>query len=319
MKKSLFLTLGLFLGTVLLPQVLSAQSAPQLDLSVDPATDFLQVKPGQKAVHSVTLTHNGTLPLQVTPRIVDFVADGQSGQPLLSDQASVDFITLQNPDMNLGQAFSLAPHTSKKIELVIAPTADTVPREYPLTLLFESKPANPETTIGTSSQTSAIIGSNLVIFVGDDSTVQGEMRIEKLDTSHVIDSFQPLKFAVTVFNDSAKSVPIQGTIKITDWLNRELINYDLEPDVVLGKSSRLVRQQTENEQDLTTQFIFDKPFLLGFYSIEVILDQPQTGFDSSLTMTRRVIAFPISIIVMLAIATGLYLVLRKRTGRMFND
>lgn len=315
MKKNLFFTLSLFLGIVLYPQFISAQSAPQLDLSVDPATDFIQVLPNQKAVHTITLTHNGTTPLQVTPHLVDFTPDGKTGQPQLSDQASVNFVSIQNPDLMLDQPFTLTPHITKKIDLLISPTADTITREYPLTLLFQTQ-ADPDTTLkGTTSQTNAVIGSNMIIFVGDESLATGEMSVSQLNLPYVIDSFQPLRFSAQIFNDNAKAAPIQGKITVSDWMNRELMNYTLAPDVVLGKSHRLVRPETENEQNSSTKFIFDKPFLMGFYTVEVTLDQPQAGVEAFVSMKRRVIALPFSMATVIITSAIAYFFLRRKINR----
>lgn len=295
--------------TWLTPQV-EAQTK-QIDLSLTPATDFIEVNPGETTTHKLTLTHNGTLPLVVTPKLVDFSADGQTGKPVLSETTSVDFVTLLDDGKRFGDSFTIKPHSSQVIILQIAPLKNTVEKEYPLTILFQTTPdINTTTSQHGNTVTSAIIGSNIIVSVGQQNLDYADLLIQEVKAPKLIDSFSSLEYQVLAYNQGNKAIPVYGSSRVLDWSDQELISFDLQNDVVLAHSQRLVRPASDSESNpIMSSFVYDPPFLIGPYTIEVTFKNPSQD-NISLTVVRyHVFALPFVIVVATLAAISFILIL----------
>ncbi len=282
----------------------------EIDLTIYPPTQFIELEKDQQKTYTIELTQNGNLPLEVTPHIVDFIPDGETGNPQLQGTSSVDFIKITNPNISFDRPFQLQPNTTTKININIDPNDNNIEKEYLNTIVFETRPSSQTSIIQTGTKTSAIIASNLIIYVGDFSNYTGEIYIKNLETASLVESFRPIKFSAIAFNDNPKSVPLSGKAKIYDWQMNQLAEYELYSDIVLGKSSRLIRHKNDIDQSLSSEFMYEEPFLFGPYTIEIELTNPDPNIQQTFTIRKRVLALPYSILIMIMIATTGYVLYR---------
>lgn len=292
----------------------------QIELEVSPAVIFLSVQPGNKITHTISLKQNGTTPLLVTPSLVDFKADGESGNPILQENSQVNFISVVNPDLDFDQPFLLAPNQEKQFVLNIQPPTNLAEKEFPLTILFRAEKQENVTT-GTKAISSAIIGSNLILHNSLEAKTTAGIEVEKIQVAKFFDSFRPLNFKILLKNKNINASPVSGQIRIIDWKNKELANFDLVPDIILGNNTRLARyevnpkKETGDEKNLSTNFVYDTPFLFGPYLIEVTINDPINNIEQSYILRAHTVAFPIAIGLAIIFILNTYLVYRYLVTR----
>lgn len=295
----------------------SVKAASDIDLEINPAVEFVSVLPGGKLQHTITIKQNGTTPLSVTPTIVDFKADGETGNPILSDTTHVDFISIENKDVNFGKAFNLTSEQSKQIVFNIHPNGDQIESEFPLTILFRAQAQN-ENQHGSGALSSAMIGANLIVHVSPNLENSGKLEVENIRSSKIFDSFRPLNFQILIKNTGNNATVVNGQVKVYDWQNKEILNESLAPDLILANSTRLARyspseKKTTKEPDysqLSSQFSYSSPFLIGPYTIEVALNDPVNQIEESFVLKTHVVAFPISIMLIILFSFNTYLAYR---------
>ncbi|HEX7017746.1 MAG TPA: hypothetical protein VF209_02465 [Patescibacteria group bacterium] len=288
----------------------SAQSAP-IDLSVSPPTEYIQVAPGKSISHTVTIEQHGSLPLRITPSIVDFASDGETGQPVLQFEkgSSFRYLKIKNPDVQLGQPFSLNPGQKKQIVFQIEPPSEAVQGEFPLTLLFTAQPPT-ENTIGTGSQVSGMVGSNLVVLVSTGQTDKGKLVLEKIRAPRLVDSFGSLAFSLLAKNNGRNATTASGSATITNWQNQIVAEYTFYPDMILAQTSRLLRHGQSVESDaadnITADFKYKPAFLIGPYTITASLNENGLENQSQSLLSIRVFAFPFSLLIVTLLGVVLY-------------
>lgn len=277
---------------------LGLSKAP-FSLAVSPPTTYLAVKPGAALTHTFTLRNYGQQALKITTQITDFTADGTTGKPILGDGSVFDKII--NPDLNFGQEFIIEPGENRSLTLSFTISDQAITKEYPLTVLFHGEPIEKN---GSSNRNltaaSGTVASNLIIFISDQSTRQGELIIDQIDYPRFIDSFGKINFKILARNLGPHALPITGQAAIKNLFQQSIIEYIFYPDYILGNSSRRVRNVEltaenidsqgkiiEDHLDkLSDQFSYRSPFMIGPYQIEVQLENQ--------TRQITVIALPFS-------------------------
>lgn len=300
----------------LFPSPAHAQSS-DIDLEVTPAVEFVSIIPGGKLQHTITIRQNGTTPLSVTPSIVDFSADGETGNPVLSNSTQVDFISIVNKDVDFGKSFNLTSNQSKQIVFNINPNGDQIESEFPLTILFSAQ-AQSENQHGSGALSSAVIGANLILHVSSNLENTGKLEVENIRSSKIFDSFRPLHFQVLIKNTGDNSTAINGFVKVYNWQGQQILEKEFVPDLILANSTRLARfslSQKEDTQEpdysqLSSEFSYSSPFLIGPFTIEVVLNDPVNKIDESFVLKTHVLAFPISIVLIILFSFNTYLAYR---------
>ncbi len=317
-KLILRLLLWLFiLAAILFPTPIQAQRS-DLDLGVQPAATYLDIEPGKTKKFQVSISHNGTTPLDVITQVVEFTTDGQTGIPRLDMDTTINFITIKDEDSLPSTTFKLLPHTKKQLTVVVSPPLDVVQKEYHLSVLFTAKAATTETNNGpkSGSQTSAILASNLIAFVSSEEIGGGPLTISQIKAPSIFDSLMPLVFRVNAKNEGRKAAPVKGRVRILNWLNQEIKSFPLATDIVLSDSSRNLSYLVNgtNSAELATQtetsvqsdiFTYDRPFLLGPLTIEAVLESNSEPVNTMMVQ-KRVLALPISIFCVILLAILFY-------------
>lgn len=289
------------------------------DLSVSPPTGYLRIRPGNLALHTIVLKNNGTSAISVTPKLVDFVSDGVSGQPILSNNSSFPYLDL---DKTSFENVVLNPGSTAQLTLNFSVPSTAENQEYPLTVLFEAKLADQSSD---DTKVTGTIGSNIVVLVSDTEFLEQQFTVDSFATAPVIDSFQPLAFAPVIKNNSYAAGIASGSAQITNWQGTIIAQYEILPEVVLGYSSRQIQPITteKNQEPLEINgndlsiFRHKSAFLLGPYTFSIFIPSGDPNNDKLIEHKKVVWAVPISIIIAVVVAAGLitiYYVYKSRSS-----
>jgi hypothetical protein len=284
-----------------------AQTTTPIDLAVGPPTTYLHLKPGTKSTHRLSIQQKGTLPLEITPSLVDFVSDGTSGQPILASESTFRYVTLSLPgDTNTQtNSFNLDPNQTKNSVLNFDIPAEAPEGEFPLTILFRAKPNQQYTVNPGNSEVNAVVGANIVVLISDSGQDKSNITLEKIESWKLVDSFMPISFTVLAKNSGSNASTASGSARITNWQNQPVATFPLYPDMILANSTRHLRTAPSLEaalQDpslLSPQFAYRSLFLLGPYTIDVDLQQNTTNQRTDSSLTQVVIALPFSLVAIL--------------------
>jgi len=323
------------------------QNLPQpISLTVAPATAYLKVGPGNTALHSITLTNDGTYPIRVTPKLVSFDADGKTGQPVLKETHHFPYL---DEDKTSFQPLNLQPNQTAQLTLHISVPPQAEKLEYPLTVLFAAEPAadhangglnegqgisSPTKIESTQSSTrlAGTIGSNLIVLITSETEPQPHLRITDWQSWPVVDSFGEITVRPIIQNDSYAASVASGSAVIKDWRGKAVASFLIEPTVILGKSSRLITpsqekintqqanaatQQANMATQQTSAFTYSSPFMIGPYTAEITLVHDQTNGTAAQISHTTIIALPFSLILAgLFAASGWWLYVQIQRKRL---
>lgn len=304
-------TLGLFLTSV------QAQSVEQrFALSVSPATGYVTVKPGSAVIHTVVVRNTSSQAVTVVPRLVDFVADGKSGTPILENSSMFPY--LANSQTVLAP-ITIAPEQQVSVPFSIQPPSTAPVQEYHLTILFEQQA--PAADPGSSSLVPAV-GSNLVVLVSSDKP-DSFLKIMSLQRVHILDSLRPLSFVPLVENQGTAAAIASGSAVVKDWRGRPVATFPIYPDVILANTTRELRAAQPAAPLLPDDpaaviatklepapFTYYQPFLLGPYTVEFNLIESDSDGITTAVQTFRLFAFPFSMLLVLVLTAGVIIGLR---------
>lgn len=286
-------------------------SAKPFDLGVSPPTTYLQIAPGSKKTLAISIEQQGTLPLEVTPSLVDFTSDGLTGQPVLGNGSSFRHITLTLPGEQQPNktSFLLQPKEKKSLTLTIDIPEQEPEQEHHLTLLFRAQVPD-DIVLGSGSEVSGVVGSNIIILTSHSERDRGLLELSKYDIPKFVDSFSRLTFSGVVKNTGLNATTASGSATVTDWRGTQVAEYPLYPDMVLADTARQLRTAPSIEQALAQpekiadEFIFSAPFLLGPYQVTISVIQSSQDSTQISQVTKTVIAAPFSVILVM-ISCGL--------------
>lgn len=311
---------------IMAPTTVLAASA--YDLKVYPPSAYLSVKPGAGINHQVKLKNDGFYTLEIVPALVNFHSDEKLGQTILEQKSDFAYLNLDGDSNKWGKSFIIKPGEELILNFVIALPSDAKYEEHHLSILFQAKQLSYSSASDKDTLISAILASNVVLFVGGDEQDRGELVIEQFFVPKIVDSFVGFSFSALVKNIGINATPVDGYIKISHWPDQNVELYKLYPDMVLTDSKRLVRAMTEADlkilkkmeegkdvqiaagndyarikdkfinEKLRTKFIYKKSFLIGAYDLEL-----KVGDD---LLQKRVIALPFSILVIAILLPFLY-------------
>ncbi len=314
--------------TLFFSMSLPIKAADSFDLQVYPPVTYLSVKPGAGVNHQIILKNNGLYTMEITPVLVGFHTDEQTGQVVLEQKSDFAYLNLEgNPD-NWQKSFVLKPGEEKPLNFVIALPSDASYAEHRLSILFQAQQLSFASAAQQGSVISAIVASNVVVLVAADEINRGELIIEHLSLPKFADSFVGFSFSALVRNIGSNATPVSGYFKVSHWPETTPVVYELYPDMVLANDKRLVRAMTEAElkelvaleeskavleaagedfalkknefirQKLKTQFFFKRPIMIGAYDVEL-----KVGDN---LLQKRVVVLPFSVLFIALLLPPLY-------------
>ena len=269
------------------PQVFAQET--EVDLTVSPPVSYLHVAPGTAANHTIILENSGTTSITVLPTIVDFTTDGKTGQVIVTNQLTFPYVSM-GIDNSVKEVI-IPPKKKAQLTLYINVPKQAEEKEYPLTVLFFSKTElesmqqnSSGTTNKTTSQVSAAIGSNLIVLVAKQNVFTKIVEVLDFNAPKIIDSFQKIKFAPILQNNSFGAIAASGSAKIFNWRKQTIAEFEIYPDTILGHNSRELRTLVSNsnpEQPEAGSFSYRPKFLIGPYQIVLTIRNEQNIITQS--------------------------------------
>jgi hypothetical protein len=308
-----------------------------LDVSINPSTAYLFVKPGAAIEHRLTVKNTGLYTLELTPQLVDFQSDERDGQAVLQQSSRLAYVNIEGNSEKWGKSFVLKPNEEKSMVLLIAPPVEAIHQEHHLSILFELKQLAVIPNQQSQALISAIVASNLILLVSNDETDRSQLLIEELVVPQFVDSLMGFEIQATAHNRGLNAQAVNGELTVQHWPNPALLTWSLAPDMVLAGGKRLVRgvlksdlekikQQQEAEsvqraagmdvdqqkqelirRSVVNRFVYKTGFLIGAYDVKLQIGEEQ--------LTKRVIALPFSLaggLLLLPMLLVLFKLLTKR-------
>lgn len=281
-----------------------------LSLSVHPPVAYVAVKPSEKLKHTLVVKNHGKEPLEISVNITDFKADGKTGQPVL--QPGKIFNRTANPDLQFGESFVLQPGKNHSISLQIDVNEVASEKEYPLAIMVNARSlafgedANSNQD-NSSSQVAGTVVSNLIVYIGESESNQGNLQLAELKLPLLVDSFAGIRFHLLAENTGNTATLIHGSATINNIFKQTIVEYIFYPDFVLANSTRMVRGtklnsdmldaegllDPEKVDTLFTQFHYKPPFMIGLYKAHFVVGEQ--------TQTKNVVALPFSLVVLVCL------------------
>jgi len=300
MKLKLLITTFCLLLTSLLLSLMSVTpikaQADSIKLTVSPPTAYIKVRPGSKAIHTITVENNGSETIQIKPKLVDFYPDDKTGKPRLKQTLSFPYFNLPQGEL---ETLKLEPGQKAEISLVINPDKEAVRKEWPVTILFQAKLLN---HLKTNSQVSGVVGSNLVIFVSGKEQPPKDLIVKSIGIPSVVDSFRPIRFNFLVTNPNDHAVVATGSAVIRNLQGKTVENFQFFPTTILGKSSRLLKNLgfDDKDQPKPIEFNSKKHFWLGYYTVQI-------NINNQSPQEKSFLALPIFLLILVLIGVSIFI------------
>lgn len=257
-----FITVGYFVVNTI-----QAQSA--ISLSVSPPLFEATVMPGKEVKQIYTITNNGGDTI-VTPKIVYFEAEDDSGNVSLTENEAPEWVKYDK------QPFNLKYQTDKQFTVLISPPEDAEEIDHFLTLVFES--TTPTDILGQNAVFyKSQIGTNILLTISKDGNPKKSAQIVEFSAPKIIDSlFGVIKYSLTLRNNGNSFWKPNGKIIINDEINLNLA----ELNVISGSSRKISCIEDESLIDCSLK---DK-FLVGKYTakLEFTVDEDPKVYKQSL-------------------------------------
>jgi len=314
--------LGMTLGIVLLffPLIVIAQ---QVSLSISPPIIEAVMKPGKSIMIAYTLKNNGD-PVIINSKIVNFEPSDNFGNIKLGLEATgpVRF-SLDNADLQLGQAFFLETGKSQQLLLRIR-IPDRAPNgDYYYSLLAQTERGEILEGV-TSSGARATIASNILITVTDSGIIDVQPRIARFDILSkikIFDSFDKIPVVLYVENRGNNLIKPEGQINLRGTFGGTA-EYDIIPKNILSRSQRLVEATpsanlTAKAEDLGPTSLVLSGFFVGKYNLTTNIsfgENSPTVFEST-----SFFAFPFKIAIGLIITVAATVFITRKYSSKEED
>jgi len=272
------------------------------NLTLSPAQTELVIKPGVTLTQVYFVTNNSEEVIILTPSVLPFTPLGLDGSVTYDETVqnpNIEF-SLANPDVKLNQNFRLNP--GQKTELVLQiKTYPQIPQSDNYYTFFISEVA--DTTFNTIPQSTARLGSHLLLSLSDTENPASQGKIQNFTASpRFKDIFlTPITFHAQAKNNSDFFFKTAGTLTITK--NKlKIAETKLDSQNVLANYSRTLTCQ--NQQPCT----IPPPFWPGQYTATITLENTSSASPASITF----FVFPFSFCLLLLIFAGLLFFLTRR-------
>jgi hypothetical protein len=303
-------------ASVLPPNHALAQTTFPIDLSISPSVVEFAVQPGKTVTQAFELKNNGTVPLQVTPQLRDFQADGPDGLARILPSLSFPYGELVNSEIKLDQPFTLQPGSSQQLVVSLAIPETAKQQDWYISLVAKTKP-DLSGTIFTGSNTTAqgTIVAHMLLRITDDNKEPLSWKID-LQLPHFMDTLQKLTFKTEVTNLSRTYATPELNVAITDWRHQIVSQQEGLPERILAQSTRTIPAKQARKDDPRSfegiPFTLNQPFPLGPYTVRASIANT-TGEPT--VVEQQVIAFPFSILTAIVVVAAIIGAFRIYKGR----
>jgi hypothetical protein len=288
----------------------SAQ-ASTINLSISPPVTYMSIKPGEAQTYEIHAENLGDSTLEITPSLLDFEADDQTGQPIVKETGTFKYIKINDGLSSFGEKFLLKPKQRISVPVTIDIPKTGQEEEYAMTIFFDFRNQDLEPKKDSQARVAGTVGSNLILLVTRNNLDRGNLIVKSIKSFPTIDSFMPIKFSALAENIGKNATPASGSATITNWQNKEIAKFDIHPDMILSGSSRELREK----DFVSNEFRYKKPFLLGLYKIKIELNKNTSPDSETFVLNKTIVALPFSIILLpltgFLLYSGYRVILRK--------
>lgn len=252
-----------------------------LSLGLYPPLLEVLIKPG-KAITQVFNIQNFGDPLLLTTQVLPFTPKDELGNIHLQEEIDVqppvlDWFSLQNADLSLGDPFLLSSGQNQQIVVKIKVPKGAPEGDYYLSLVFISSPQRGK-ILGPQSK--AKLGANILLTVSESGKPEKSGKIVEFKVPSLVDSFGKIPVSLKVKNTgTAFFKPLgQMTLKAPFGLKT---NFPLLPENVLTNSTRLL--QASPSSSLATRYrlhatsLVLSGFFLGPYKLLTSFSLDENG------------------------------------------
>ena len=277
--------------------------AQSLSLSITPPLTELTIQPGRQYVQNYQLTNNGETDEIVLVHLVPFIpADNFGNAELLLDDLETNYqlfsswFRLNQPNINFGEVFTLEHGKSQHLALVVNPPVDAVETDYYFTLLFITQPN--ESTGITETQSTATIGTNILLTISEDGVADSKAAIQKFSAPVIVDSLiGDLIYTLVIKNYGSSFFKPTGKINIIMKPGSNSTDLTIAPQNILAKSTRQIHC-LEGEKLIECKI--DKP-IIGLLKTTAEFNTDNEGVLIKESTTTLVFPFSIIFSIILAI------------------
>ena len=236
------------------------------NLTLSPSQVELLAKPGITITQAFDITNNSDSIITLNTSVRSWQPIGTSGLVSYSGVLSNPHFefSLANSDIHLGQIFSLKPGQKQQLVLKIKSQNETPLADSYFTFFVSQDANNSLNPNQIGAQTSAEIGSHLLISTSSTENITAKASISKFTVSPKFKDifFSKLTFNGIVNNESAHFFKTDGKIIISKN-NLTLQELTLFPHNVLADYSRQINCLQNNEP---TPCTLNPPFWPGNYT-----------------------------------------------------
>jgi len=290
--------------------------AQSLSLGIYPPLLEVTMQPGKSITQVYKLYNNGDSDLVMTSFLAPFVPDGDQGYiEIRQDEKpqSLDWISFQNADLQLGQSFALQQNSSQEVVLKIKTPENAQEEDHYFTLVFANDP-NYSGLIGSNqSQNQIQIGANIILSISESGEPQHQAQISEFKLTNgfaniFLDSFTKPEFILKVKNTGPSFFKPLGNIKIKNPLGGTYI-LDLLPENVLTNSTRQISCQINEE---AAKCSLPSKFLLGYYQAQVSFDLDKPGEEYQKEIFFLAFPWKITTVIIVIIGIGLFTIKKAK-------
>jgi hypothetical protein len=287
--------------------------AQGISLLVNPPILEAIVKPGEKIEQVYTLKNEGPSDVILSVDIFTFSQADEFGNPRISksikyyDPLSIkNWFSFKEPQITLGDRFSVRQGEEKKIVLEIKPENNTPDGDYYFTLIFRSELDNTFITPESKgSMLQAEIGSNILISISKDGLINKKASIKEFKAPKIVDSFSTLTYQVKIANIGDGYFKPQGQITVESILGKKY-TLNLAPQNIIANSSREI-YCLENETLIPCRLPIK--FLFGPYKATLSFTAEDNPIKYKKTLTS--FGLPITPILVISFVLLFFVILKK--------
>ncbi|MDH7475892.1 MAG: hypothetical protein QHH09_00270 [Microgenomates group bacterium] len=282
-KRCILKKIILFVNLTFFLLFVQTAAAQQISLSFSPSLMEILIKPGKSIMLAYRLQNHAD-PTIIRTKVRPFNPKNNRGDIEIKPEFDGPIrFSLDNADLQLEQPFFLKTKDSQQLLLRLRVPEGTPEGDYYYTFLAETEPP-PGTEGVTSSQTRAVIGSNLLITVTKTGTTEIKSKIVLFDlltrfrfnlfgkTFRLADSNDQIPLVLIVENQGKNLIKPVGQIVLKGNFGEKAI-YEILPSNILAQSQRLIEATPSAFLNQTkTSSLVLTGFFIGRYQLSASLN-----------------------------------------------
>jgi hypothetical protein len=239
MKKKYLVSIALAFVTLLVLAGVSLAALTGEGLTISPPVSEPKIKPGQTLEQTIRVTNPTSKLIEVYPKVMDFKAKGESGQPAFYTAAeSGDKFSLAKWVTYNPAKIALTPEQVIEYKYTIKVPADAEPGGHYGAIFFASEPPKDQAA-GSKVTIGSMIGSLVLVRVPGDTIEKAIVeQFSTLKKTYIVGN--KVNIVTRIANVGNVHVKPQGTIKIKDSFGNEkgTLTFNEQSGNVLPDSTR---------------------------------------------------------------------------------